>query len=99
MPGQDVAEVARWHGEAHGPVILLGHLQPTRDVVDDLGHDAAPVHRVDGAEMVTALEFEVTGDKLHEVLAIVEDPSDGNIANVGVEDREHLRGLERAGLA
>ncbi len=68
----------------------------TLEVVHDLRRDARPVDRVDRADAIFALELGIAADGLDHVLAIVEHAFDGDVENIGVGQREHLRGLEGA---
>ena len=66
------------------------------EVVDDLRSNASPVDRVDRADAISLLERGIGADGLDHVLAIVEHAADRNVEDVGIGDREHLRGLKRA---
>ena len=80
-------------------VVRFRRLEEAGEVVDDLRQEARPVDRVDRADRVRALEVEVGGDRLDEVLAVVEDAFDRDVVDVGVLQAEHLRLLERAHAA
>ena len=94
---EDVAEVARRHRDRD---LLrarsVGRPQPCPEVVDDLRGDAREVDRVDRTEVVAALELEIVRQCLHEILRIVENALDGDVMDVLVDERVHLRALERA---
>mmetsp|Transcript_6754 Transcript_6754/g.28334 ORF Transcript_6754/g.28334 Transcript_6754/m.28334 type:complete len:477 (-) Transcript_6754:1036-2466(-) len=94
MAGADVAEVAARHREADLLDIALRGLEVAGEVVDDLGQQTRPVDRVDRADAVLALEGQVVGHRLDDVLAIVKHALDGEVVDVGVLQAEHLRLLE-----
>ena len=96
VAGENVAEVARRHGEGDFFAFVLRRREVALEVVDDLRRDARPVDRVDGPEPVARLERRVAGDRLDDVLAVVEHALDRDVEDVGVGERVHLRGLERA---
>src|SRR4029079_5256757 len=96
MPGEDVAEVAGWNGAAHRLVVRGRRRKVPGEVVDDLGGDPRPVDRIDGAEEVLTLERRIGGDVLDDVLAVVERSLDGEVVDVRVVERVHLRLLELA---
>ena len=54
---EDVAEVARRHGEVDDLVVAARRREIAREVIDDLRRDARPVDRVDGADRVARLEI------------------------------------------
>ena len=96
VPGEDVAEIARRHREVDRLAVRLRHRAIAAEIVDDLRGDARPVDRIDGADRVARLERGVGGDRLHDVLAVVEHALDRDVVDVGVGERIHLRLLERA---
>ena len=71
-------------------------LEVAGKVIDHLRQQARPVDRIDRADLVLALELQVVGDGLDHVLAVVEHALDGDVVDVGVQQAEHLRLLERA---
>ena len=99
---EDVAEVSGRHRErdleagAFGLGQAVGVAQPRPHVVNDLGRDAAEVDRVHRAQAVRVLELQVGVQLLHQVLAVVERALDGDVVDVVVLQRVHLRALERA---
>ena len=94
-----VAEIARRHGEGDLLVVRRRDRKIALEVVHDLGDEPCPVDGVDGTDMVPRLEREVVRHGLHHVLAVVEYAAHGDVEDVGVRQRIHLRGLERAHLA
>jgi hypothetical protein len=84
VAGADVAEVARGHGEGDLFVVGAGGGEIALEVVHDLCGDARPVDRVDRADLVARLEGGVVGDRLHDVLAVVEHAADGDVEDVGI---------------
>ena len=94
MTGADVAEVPRGHGERHLFRVIFGRREIAFEVIDNLGKDTRPVDRVDRANLVLCLEGGVVGDGLDDVLAVVEHAFDGDVENVRVGQRIHLRALE-----
>ena len=91
----DVAEVTGRHGEADLLIIRLRQLQPGGDVVYDLGHQARPVDGVHRTDAVIPLEIRIRGHGLHHVLAVIEDPVQGDVEDIRVIQTEHLSLLER----
>eukprot|EP01136_Pigoraptor_vietnamica_P033123 Opistho-1_new@95695 len=71
MAGADVAEVARGHREAHPLVVRLRGLEVPGEVIHHLRQQPRPVDGVDRADAPAALELEVVGDGLDDVLAVV----------------------------
>ena len=94
VAGVDVAEVTGGYGEAHLLVVRVRRGEIAFEVIDHLGRDARPVDRVHGADAVTLLECRVGIHLLHEVLAVVEDAAHGDVVDVRVLQRIHLRRLE-----
>src|SRR4029434_4428149 len=72
VTGEDVAEVAGRHGEIDEFADALRDSEITLEVIHDLRRDARPVDRVHRAEAMARLEFRIAGNRLHQVLAIVE---------------------------
>ena len=70
------------------------HPKPRRDVVNDLGEQARPVDRVNGAKMPRGFEVGIHIDGLDEVLTVIENPVNGDIDDVLVHEGEHLSTLE-----
>ena len=70
------------------------HPKPGRDVVNDLGEQARPVDRVNGAKMPRGFEVGIHIDGLDEVLTVIENPVNGDIDDVLVHEGEHLSTLE-----
>ena len=99
VAGEDVAEVAGGHGEGHRLADLLRHGEIALEVVHHLRHDARPVDRVDRADAIARLERRIVADRLDDVLAVVEHAAHGDVEDVRVLQRVHLRRLERAHLA
>ena len=89
---QYVAEVAGRHAERR----LTGERLRRGDVVDDLGHHARPVDRVDGRQPQLVAEHRVAEHRLDQVLAVVEVPVDREGVHVRAVDRRHLAPLDVA---
>ena len=91
QPDEHVAEVAGRHGERA--------LAPDRDltghVVRDLGQDPAPVDRVHRAELQLVAKALVGEHRLHQVLAVVERPLDGDVVHVRLRRRSSSAGAAR----
>jgi hypothetical protein len=98
VAGADIAEVPRRDRERDLLIVRAGRLQVAAEVVHHLRHHARPVDRIDGADLVAGLEFEVVRHRLDHVLAIVEHAFDGDVEDVRILQAEHLRGLEGAHL-
>ena len=96
MAGADIAEIARRHGEADPLVVAASGAEIACEIVDDLRQQPRPVDRIDGADVVSALEVEVVRDRLDDILAIVEDAFDRDVVDIRILQAEHLRLLERA---
>src|SRR5712691_4926727 len=99
VPGVDVAEIARGHRKGNRFAVATRHGEIRLEVIHDLRRDSGPVDRVDRADAVPRLETDVARDRLDDVLAVVEDAADGDIEDIGVLQRVHLRRLERAHAA
>jgi len=76
-------------------VARLRRREVALEVVDDWA-TRAPVDRVHGADAQPALELEVVRHALHQVLAVVEHALDGDVEDVGVRERVHLRRWKRS---
>ena len=98
VAGADVAEIAGRHRKRNFLIVAFGYRQPALEVVDDLGRYPRPVDRVDRADGIAGFELGVVADRLDQVLAVIEHAPHRDIENVGVLQREHLRGLEPAHL-
>ena len=98
MGGENVAEVARRDREID-LLRILGHGKIALEVIHNLRRDPRPVDGVDRAQAVAFLERRIAADGLDEILAVVENALDRQVEDVGVGQRIHLRGLERAHAA
>ena len=96
VAGVDVAEIARGHRERDLLGVRRGGGEVALEVVHHLRRDARPVDRVDRADAVAALELGVGGDRLDDVLAVVEHALEREVVDVVVLQAVHLRRLERA---
>jgi len=80
-------------------VVRAGGAEITLEVIDDLRGHARPVDRIDRADAVSRLERGVVRHRLDDVLGVVEHAGHGDVVDVVVLQRIHLRPLERAHLA
>ena len=96
VAGADVAEIAGRHGKRYLLRILGRRQQIAAEVIHHLRHYAGPVDRIDGADLLARLEFQIVGNRLDHILTIVEHALNGDIEDVRVLQAEHLRALERA---
>ncbi len=94
----DVAEISGRHSKRH--LLLVGSCrrQIAAEVVHHLRHHARPVDRVDRANFLLRLEFQIIRRRLDHVLTVVEHAFDRDVINIRVLQAEHLRRLERAHL-
>src|SRR5690606_40989939 len=99
VSGQDVAEIARRHTEGHTLAAACGGAQPAPEVVHDLGRNTGPIDRVDRAYVMARLEIQIARQCFHDVLAFVEYTVDGDVVDVFILQRIHLRTLELAHAA
>ena len=93
VAGEDVAEIARRHGEGDGQ-FRRSHADRSPEIIDDLGHDPDPVDGVDGAEAPAPAEGLVVEHRLHQVLAVVEGAFDGDVVDVSGWNGGHLAALD-----
>ena len=98
-PGKDISEVTRRHRHVHRVTGFSGHLQVTRKVVDDLSGHTRPVDGIHGPDTVRGLIGVIVTHGLHNVLRIIKCAFDGNIEDVFVRKRIHLRALKGAHAA
>ena len=92
---EDVAEVARRHGEIW-LAVFASDADAGPEIVDDLRRDARPVDGIHRTELVALLECRIFVERLHDVLAIVERAADRDVKNVGIGESVHLPALEFA---
>ena len=92
ITGEDIAEVARWHGKAHGPC-WSPNLQRRPEVIDDLRDDPGPVDGIDGAQVHAVTEGQVVEQRLHRVLTIVKGALKGDGVHIRRGHRGHLSAL------
>ena len=90
----DVAEVAGRHTEGELLIVGFSSGEVALEVIDDLRGDATPVDRIDGTDLVLGLEGVIIGDGLNDVLRIIEHAVHGDVEDVVVLQRVHLRALE-----
>jgi hypothetical protein len=98
-PAQMLPKLPRWHAEGDLLVVAPGGREIALEVIHDLRRHPRPVDRIDRADLVPGLEGVVVGDRLHDVLGVVEHARDGDVEDVVVLQRIHLRALEGAHLA
>ena len=99
MPSANVAEVARWHGKGNLLIVRFRGQEIALEVINDLRRDTRPVDRIDRTNLVLGLEGGIVGDRLHDVLRIIEQAGHGDIEDIGILQRIHLGALEGAHLA
>ena len=93
VAGVDVAEIAGRHGEGDPPQ-RGAQRQRRAHVVDRLGHDPAPVDRVDGGEVELLAQPGVAEQRLQQRLAVIERALDREVVDVRRGDRGHLPALD-----
>ena len=98
VAGEDVAEIAGRHGEGDGP-LRRAEAGGGGEVIDDLGHDPAPVDRVHARQRRLLAEGGVIEHRLHQRLAVVEGAVDGDRMDVVCPRGRHLALLHRRDAA
>ena len=94
IAGEDVAEIAGRNGEGDRPV-RAAQRNRRGEVIDDLGHDARPVDRIDARQRHAVAKGVVVEHFLHQPLAVVEIALDGQRMDVRCGRRRHLPLLHR----
>ena len=95
---KNIAEVAGRHRETHFPGTCLLHGAKRRvKVVHHLCEQAGPVDRVHCAKLEPILECQVPENILHDALAVIERPLNGQGVDIRIRDRCHLQLLDAAG--
>ena len=93
VTGEYVAEIPARNRERDGPV-GSAEGDPGGHVVNRLRGDPRPVDRVHGGQPAFRAEPGVAEHRLHQSLAIVEGPFDGDVVDVGGIDGRHLAALD-----
>ena len=96
MTGTDVAKIARRHGQNNLLIVRTGAGKITTNIVDNLRYHARPVDRIDGTDLVFRLEVVIVRNRFDDILCIVKHAAHGDIEDVCILQREHLRSLESA---
>ena len=82
VSSEHVAEVPGGDDESDVAACVLADCSSGGDVVDDLGHHPRPVDRVDRRQRPSSGQCLVPEQRLHQVLAVVEGPPDGDVVHV-----------------
>ena len=94
MSGAYITEVAGRHRKRDLFIIGLRRGKVAFEIVNNLRRYARPIDRVDCTNLVLCLESVIVGHRLHQVLRIVEHAFNGNVENIVILQRIHLRALK-----
>src|ERR1700694_5231134 len=98
MTRTHIAKITRGNGKRNPLTVGTRNREVGLEVVDQLRQKPRPVDRIDRAYSVLRLEPQIVAHCLDDILAIVEHAADGNVVDIWIAQRKHLRGLKGAHL-